>query len=173
MDYWKEMFMSSVKNIVFLLLSIWVLVAPGSGVARTAENPQATEERNNSIKAALEKLGGGEAPSYKIGWFDLDGDGRQEAIVLMTGAEWCGTGGCTLMVLKRDAVSWRVVSRVPTCRSPVVLLDGKTHGWRDLAVVTQGGGDVRRNMTVLKVQKKGYVKHHEIAVEDGGQMIIP
>lgn len=165
--------MNPVKVVAFSLLSIWMLVASASGVAGTAENPQAPEERNKSIRSALEKLEDGEAPSYNISWFDLDGDGRQEALVLMTGEAWCGTGGCTLMVLKQDAASWRVVSRIPACRAPVVLLDGKTNGWRDLAVVAQGGGDVSQKVTVLKFRKNRYVKQHEMAVEAGRQAISP
>ena len=165
--------MSLVKIVIFSLLSVGILVASGSGVAGTAENSQATEERNNAIKDVLEKLEDAGDTRYDIGWFDLDGDGRQEAIVLMTGNTWCGTGGCTLAVLKQDAGSWKVVSEIPTCRSPVILLDGKTNGWRDLAVVTYGGGDLNIKMTVLKFQKKTYVKHHEVALRHDRQTIIP
>jgi hypothetical protein len=139
-----------------------------------AVNPQAIEERNSSINAALEKLGDGVAPNHEIAWFDLDGDGKQEAIVLMTsGADWCGTGGCTLVVLKQNAGSWRVVSQTPACRAPVVLLDGKSNGWRDLAVVTQGGGELARKMSLLKFLKNGYVKHDEMAIQAGRRIIIP
>ena len=165
--------MSPIKAVAFSFLSTWMLVASASGVVRTAEHPHATEERNESVRSALEKLEDGEAPNYKIAWSDLDGDGRHEAVVLMTGDAWCGTGGCTLMVLKQDAASWRVVSRIPACRPPVVLLDGKTNGWRDLAVVTQGGGEVSQKMTVLKFRKNRYVKQHEMAVEASHQAIIP
>lgn len=165
--------MSSANIVAVFLLSVWMLVDSGAGVARAAENPQAAEQRNKAIKAALEKLGDGEVPTYEIGWSDRDGDGTPEAIVLMKGAEWCGTGGCTLVVLKQDAASWKVLSRIPTSRSPVVLLDGKTNGWRDLAVGTQGGGDSGQKMTVLKFQKNRYVKHPETAIKGGRQTIIP
>lgn len=164
--------MSPMKLAAAFLLSAWVLAACGSGVVGTAENPRLNQERSGSIKAALEKLGGG-VSNYRIGWFDLDEDGTQEAIVLMMGADWCGSGGCTLMVLKQNAASWELVSRIPTSRSPVVLLDGKTNGWRDIAVITQGGGDLSRKKTVLKFQKNGYVKHPEINAKDDYQIIIP
>lgn len=148
-------------------------VASGSGTARNAENPHATQERNNAIKAVLDKLDDAGDARYDIGWFDLDGDGRQEAIVVMKGSSWCGSGGCTLAVLKEDTGSWKVVSEIPTCRSPVIVLDEKTNGWRDLAVVTYGGGDLNLKMTVLKFQRKTYVKRHQIAPQHGLQPIIP
>jgi uncharacterized protein len=155
------------------VLQIRVPAASSSGVVRNAENPHVTQKRNNAIKAVLEKLDDANDTPYDIGWFDLDGDGRQEAIVLMKGSSWCGSGGCTLAVLKEDAGSWKVVSTIPTCRSPVIVLDEKTNGWRDLAVVTYGGGDSNVKMTVLKFQRKTYVKRHEIALQHGQQTIIP
>lgn len=147
-------------------------VAPDSDVVRNVESPQAVEARNNAIKAVLGKLADAGDVRYDIGWFDLDGDGREEAIVLVTGADWCGTGGCTLMVLRQDADSWRVVSQTPGCRKPVVLSDGKTNGWRDLAVVSQGGGNLEQKMTVLKVKTHAYVKYPEMAPEHRRQTII-
>jgi hypothetical protein len=164
--------MSTLKNFLTPLLLASTMTVCSSGMAQTPENPNAAETKNGSILTFLEKFGGGDATNYKIGWADLDGDGKQEAIVLMTGEDWCGSGGCTLAVLKHNADSWTVVSKVPTCRPPVLVLDEKTNGWRELAVSAQGGGDPTRRALVLRFQKGRYVKHSEIATK-GGRVIIP
>lgn len=163
--------MSFVKAAAIILFS-GALAACGQSVARTAGKTHTPEEAE-SVKSALVMLGNGVVPNYKIGWSDLNADGEQEAIVLMMGADWCGTGGCTLIVLKKNVASWRVISKTPTSRAPVELLNGKTNGWFDLAVMIQGGGDLARKKALLKFQSNGYVKHPEMATEGVRQVIIP
>ena len=154
-------------SVVFSFMA-WLLVACGLGFARIPHEP-----RSSHIEMTLDKLNEGTKVDYRMGWFDLDGSGDQEAVVLMMGSNWCGTGGCTLVVLKHDAGSWTVVSRVPTSRLPVVALEGRTNGWRDLAVITQGGGDIARKQIVLRFQKGGYVKDLESKVTGDRETIIP
>jgi hypothetical protein len=45
-----------------------------------------------------------------------------------------------MLVLTQQDSSYKVLSRIPTVRLPIRLLDSKSHGWRDLSVFTQGGG---------------------------------
>lgn len=71
---------------------------------------------------------------------DLNGDGTEEAIVYVMGQRWCGSGGCTMLVLAPKAPSYRVVTRVLITRPPIRVLDATSHGWRNLAVWAQGGG---------------------------------
>ena len=40
--------------------------------------------------------------SYKRADADLNGDGRSEAFVYVTDLAYCGSGGCTLIVLSPD-----------------------------------------------------------------------
>lgn len=72
---------------------------------------------------------------------DLNDDGVPDALALLTGAEYCGSGGCRLMVLRgeRDG-SFRVVSSSTVTREPVALLANRTKGWHTLIVSIAGGG---------------------------------
>jgi hypothetical protein len=75
---------------------------------------------------------------YFAAFVDLQDNGTQDVIVYFTNSRsWCGTGGCTMLVLAPTAASYRVVSKVVTTRPPIRALDTKSHGWHDLAVRAQ------------------------------------
>ena len=71
---------------------------------------------------------------------DVDEDGNPETLVYLMGNQFCGSGGCTLLVLSSDDASFRLITRMTLVRTPVRVLDAKSHGWRDLSVRVQGGG---------------------------------
>ncbi|HKT86609.1 MAG TPA: hypothetical protein VJQ77_11065 [Novosphingobium sp.] len=71
---------------------------------------------------------------------DLDGDGKNEVLAYVGGPLMCGTGGCNLVVLKRDGDGFRQVGDLSVVQLPVGVLPTKTNGWRDLAVTVSGGG---------------------------------
>jgi putative lipoprotein len=48
--------------------------------------------------------------------------------------------GCTLLVFKGTKAGFEFVSRPTLIRSPALVSDTKTHGWRDLIVEVSGGG---------------------------------
>jgi hypothetical protein len=77
---------------------------------------------------------------YVAAWADLNGDGRPEAIVYLLSGNYCGTGGCNLMVFTSAGRSWRQVADVTIVNPPIRLLSSASHGWRDLAVTVAGGG---------------------------------
>ena len=136
----------------------FVITACAGAVPSIGEIERPAETNADSIISVLRNLNNGTVPSHKIGWFDLDADKKKEAIVLMTGADWCGTGGCTLFILKQRASSWDVISKTPTSRTPISVLETTTNGWRDLSIVTQGGGNNVAVRTRLKFAHAGYTK---------------
>ena len=157
------------KIVAALGLFATLLTACGPGMARTSHVEDA---RLDSLKSALEKLGD-PGSRLQIGWFDLDADGMDEALVMMTGEEWCGSGGCTMVVLQAHAASWKVVSKRPISRPPIAVLDGKSNGWRDLAVIDQGGGLLDPVTVVLKFENDRYVRHEKAPATGRRQVVIP
>ena len=98
---------------------------------------------NQALLAYLAKKG--DDPKYanphKTAQIDLNGDGIQDALVLLDNPMYfCGTGGCTMLVFKGTKSGFAFVSRSTLIRSPVLVSDTKTHGWRDLLVEVSGGG---------------------------------
>ena len=77
---------------------------------------------------------------YFYSFVDLNGDGKQEIVVYITGDSWCGSGGCTTLVLVPEDSSYRVVTRITITRLPIRVLATKSNGWHNLSVRVQGGG---------------------------------
>ncbi len=71
---------------------------------------------------------------YALAWADLNGDGRNEAIVRVMSRSLCGTGGCNMYVLSPYRWRWRLVGRMTITKLPIRVLDSRSHGWRDLGV---------------------------------------
>jgi hypothetical protein len=98
---------------------------------------------NQALLAYLAKKG--DDPKYaephRTANIDLNGDGLQDALVLLENPMYyCGTGGCTMLVFKGTKSGFEFVSRSTLIRGPVLVSDTKTYGWRDLLVEVSGGG---------------------------------
>lgn len=76
------------------------------------------------------------ATRYSAAFFDLRDDGKREVIVYLTGPSWCGTGGCTMLILVPAGGSYTVISRIPTVLLPMSVLTAKSNGWHDICLVT-------------------------------------
>lgn len=115
---------------------------------------------------------------FVVGFADLNGDGKPEAIVHLTSSDWCGSGGCTTLVLLRDADLWRLVTKIPITRPPIRVLTTKSNGWCSIAVWVQGGGIQPGYEAELRFDGKSYPTNPSIAparrlVEDvTGEVLI-
>lgn len=70
---------------------------------------------------------------------------RLLTFVYLMGPHYCGSGGCTLLVLSPlDAGGYRLLGKIPITRPPVMMLDTTTDGMPDLAVGVSGGGAASR-----------------------------
>ncbi|TCM19871.1 hypothetical protein EDF56_103516 [Novosphingobium sp. PhB165] len=99
---------------------------------------------------------------YATAEVDLDGDGTPEVLAYLGGPMLCGTGGCNLVVLKRDGTELRKVSEISVVQLPVGVLNTKTNGWRDLAVTVAGGG-VTEGIRRLPFDGKTYAENATVA----------
>ena len=71
--------------------------------------------------------GADQATRVAIAFSDLNGDGKQEAVVYMMGPNWCGTGGCHALVLSPDGSTFKVVMDASVSRLPISVLPTKSH----------------------------------------------
>lgn len=84
--------------------------------------------------------------SYRVAFGPLEGGGPvtdadpADALVLLEGPRWCGSGGCTLLVFRGTPEGFDLVSSVPLVRAPVFPAEAASNGWRDLLVTVGGGG---------------------------------
>jgi putative lipoprotein len=78
--------------------------------------------------------------TYVSAFADLNGDGRDEALVSLYSGLFCGSGGCALYIYTPAGASWRELAEITIVNAPVRLLASRHRGWRDLAVHVRGGG---------------------------------
>ena len=80
--------------------------------------------------------------NYKVAWIDLNGDGLRDAVVYFPASGWCGTGGCSTLVVRQTARGFAVIGNTPATRLPIRVLRTRHNGWRDLSTWQQGGGNL-------------------------------
>jgi hypothetical protein len=85
-------------------------------------------------------FGGGKETRYSAAFVDLKDDRTQEVIVYLAGNGWCGSGGCTMLILSPKGSSYDVVAKITIVRLPIRVLSTKSNDWHDIAVRVQGGG---------------------------------
>jgi hypothetical protein len=99
---------------------------------------------------------------YFPAFVDLKDDGTQEVIVYLTNDGWCGSGGCTTLILAPKDSSYRVVTKITITRPPVRVLATKSNGWHDLAVRVQGGGVVSPYEAKLSFNGRTYPRNPSV-----------
>ncbi|PTL81579.1 hypothetical protein DAT35_21710 [Vitiosangium sp. GDMCC 1.1324] len=73
---------------------------------------------------------------YSYDTFDLNNDGRKEIFVILISSYFCGSGGCTLLILNPD---FTLNSRMTLVKDlPLQASSHTTHGWRDLVIQSRG-----------------------------------
>ena len=93
---------------------------------------------------------------YFRAFVDLNNDGEKEAIVYLSGRDWCGTGGCNTHVLSLKNGVWTEVTKITTSRPPITVEDSLTNGWRVLSVLVSGGGISPGYTAELQFDGKSY-----------------
>lgn len=103
----------------------------------------AAEPAPPALIAAVRTFTGvqGDQP-FRYSVIDLDGNHGSDALVLMSGPDWCGSGGCTLLVFREVRGNFRLVSRSTVAEPPIRVLSEVSHGWKTLIVYSKGRGNV-------------------------------
>lgn len=69
---------------------------------------------------------------YKI---DLNSDGKEEYFVRFISSYFCGSGGCTFLLLDRYS---EIITKFTVMRPPIFVSVEKENGWRKLMVESEG-----------------------------------
>jgi putative lipoprotein len=128
-----------------LLLFLGTTCSAFSIIACQSDDGQSKSKPEDALKSFLQRYvkENGITDSttrYADAFVDLNGDGMKEAIVYLVGRWWCGTGGCPTLVLTPEASSYRLVTKILVTRAPIRVLPTRSHGWRTLTALVQGGG---------------------------------
>jgi hypothetical protein len=118
------------------------IVLPAASYVQT-QHQESSNQQDSLIRFLQDYVGTTESTddtSYFSGFVDLNGDGKPEVIVYLKGSSWCGSGGCTTLILTPKGLSYKLVTKVTITRLPIRVLTSKSNGWHDLSVRVQGGG---------------------------------
>jgi hypothetical protein len=83
---------------------------------------------------------------WRLNWAELNDDGRFDALVYLTGPDWCGSGGCTLLLFEAldelDAAElgvYRPAAEINLVHGPVFVSANRTNEWHDLVLASADG----------------------------------
>jgi hypothetical protein len=149
------------RSALAALAAMFVTAAPAAAQPGSDESLHAHLQRQFADQAEFDP-----DARYALARADLNGDGRDEALVLMRARSWCGTGGCTMFVLTPVRGGWRTITRTTITRAPVRLLTTRSRGWRDLTVGGWGGG-IRGREARLRFNGSSYPTNPSLAPAAG------
>ena len=93
---------------------------------------------------------------FAVAFVDLRDDGRKEAIVYLSSDGWCGTAGCTMLILAPEGTSYNVVSKIPAVRLPIRVLTAKANGWHSIGVIVRKSGTEPLCEAIISFDGKSY-----------------
>jgi hypothetical protein len=103
---------------------------------------QAPMELSRAVKAYGREHGRADSSAFRYALADLNDDGRDDAIVLLSGPNFCGPTGCTMLVFRGTDDGFVFVSSSTIVMAPIRVSPNSVHGWRSLIVYSKAQGDV-------------------------------
>jgi len=170
--------------LVFLFVSAVAFALASSLTGQSSKIP--ASDREQTLKKFLQTYLGDPNPDserewptrYSSAFVDLDNDGVKEVIIYLSGRDWCGSGGCVMLILKPDNSTYRVVTKTTVTRLPIRVLRTRSNNWLDLSVVVRGGGIQPSYEAKLSFDGKTYPNNPSVSpsvplnVEIPGRIVI-
>lgn len=148
--------------------------APSEAAGLVAPVPPAGPAGNAEIGHVIAAILGEEAASTRMGIkFAGEGEGRI-ALVYLVGMNWCGTGGCNLLILRQTATGWNQVGNVSRVSTPVRVLTTATNGLPDIGVTVSGGGGPPAYEAKMSFNGRSYPRFpsDEALIDAPGRVVI-
>ncbi|ATP57142.1 hypothetical protein CPT03_11995 [Pedobacter ginsengisoli] len=72
---------------------------------------------------------------FKFFEYDLNDDQKKEILVGLSGSYFCGSGGCTILLLDSQG---KLINKFTVTEAPVLITPTTTSGWKDLILHSNG-----------------------------------
>ncbi|WP_226578165.1 hypothetical protein [Halobacillus litoralis] len=135
------------KYFLVILSCLVVFLFPQSGSSQTLKDVTymtSETEKNQQIEEIFSRVfqlkKGEDTIRYWYNKVDLNEDGVPEVFVYLSGPMVCGTGGCSAILLEKKDNRYQVKTKFSLVRSPVIVSNEKTNGWKNLVMYVAGGG---------------------------------
>lgn len=117
------------------------------------------QQRDAALSAFMASRQIAEVPSYRAAHADLDADGVDDLLMLLDDPNWCGNGGCSLLVFHGDGdAGYRLVTQTTVTRAPIAVGVQRHNGWHDL-LVGVGGDGTQAGTVALQFDGEGYPRN--------------
>jgi hypothetical protein len=165
---------------VLLAVASVILMPPSFGQAQNQAS-SLKKSLDTFLQNYLGPVASGESNSkrYFSVFADLQDDGTHEAIVYLMGRDWCGSGGCTVLILAPQGSSFGIVTKITLVQLPIRVLATKSNGWHDLGVWVGGGGIQPGHEAKLSFNGKTYPKNPTVGTAQrltqkvAGEVVVP
>ncbi|WP_273833399.1 hypothetical protein [Guptibacillus sedimenti] len=135
-------------GLVFALLLFMNYAYPVQAEQETNLNEVTYLKSETKKDAALEEVfakefgltKGTDSIRYYYNKIDLNNDQVPETFVYLVGSMVCGTGGCSGLLLEGENGGYTVKSRFSLVRTPVIIQNETTNGWKNIVMYVAGGG---------------------------------
>ena len=98
---------------------------------------QMPKQTNPSTQHALQT-------QYLSAFHDLNQDDQPDAVVLLQGLDWCGSGGCTLLIYQGlPNQQFKLINKTTVTSPPIYVSQQQSHGWKNLVVQSRNQGAVQ------------------------------
>jgi hypothetical protein len=144
------------KILVALLMSTWALGACGAVPVRSDDVLRVFLQSYLKDPTSEDST-----TRYSTATVSLDGKTPMR-LVYISGQQWCGSGGCTALLLTSDRSLFKVIQKFTSVQLPIRVLSTTTAGWHDLAFWIRGGGS-SPVMVVLRYDGSKYPSNPTIA----------
>lgn len=136
-----------------LIAQLFVLVSCAGHEPQMAQNEPLTPMQDlmdpsdlaldTSVKSTLADMKAPLYSGYEFRRVDLNDDGRRDALVLFKTpyGYWCGTHGCTMLVMEAHNDHFTLLNSIQPVRAPVHISENKSNGWKDLIIRVSGRWD--------------------------------
>ena len=107
-------------------------------LAATVYSQHAPSGLMTAIQGYVGMKGHQERPPFRHALTDLNADGQVDAIVLLLGSSWCGSGGCNMLVFSGTNDRFTFVSASTITNEPIRVSPENAQGWKTLIVYSKG-----------------------------------
>lgn len=114
--------------------------APAVDTPASSTSAVQAEAADPALDQAIAETLGDDAESTRLVVRTVGEGDRRVALAYLMGMNWCGSGGCNLLILRPTAEGWASVGNVSRVSLPVRVLTTTSNGLPDLSVTVSGGG---------------------------------
>ena len=140
--------MLQIRVLIILLFSCIMLQACSSTQTQEPQidltKGEFNDPDNEALRAAmlnfLKQTGAPVSSTYNFVRYDLNGDKRRDAIIMIKSpyGYWCGTHGCVMLIMKAHNKGFSLVNSIQPVREPVYISRTRINGWNNLIARVSG-----------------------------------